>query len=226
MLVLGIDTSTSVGSVAIYSEESGTLGEMTTNINKTHSENIMVAIDNILNMTNYTIKDIDKIAVSIGPGSFTGIRIGVAVAKGIACSGNYKIAGVNELDAIACNSTNNDIEICSLIDARKERVYRCSYKWNENELERLEEYSVGELREYLELRKNVKTLYLGDGAIKYKNIIKEITGENSIFSSKALNIPRASLIAELSLDKEDNLYTMEPFYLSKTQAEREKELKK
>lgn len=223
MLILGIDTSTNVGTVAIYSDTKGTLGEISVNINKTHSENIMVMIDELFKLTNTTINDVDKIAVSIGPGSFTGIRIGVAVAKGLASATNCKIVGVNELDVIAGNSTSNECEICSIIDARKERGYYCTFKYENGILKQLEDYKVGELREFLESRKEIKTLYLGDGAINYKNLISSIVGENGLFAPKSLNLPRASVVAELGVNGEDNLYTMEPIYLSKSQAEREKE---
>ena len=223
MLILGIDTSTNVGTVAIYSDVKGTLGEISVNINKTHSENIMVMIDELFKLTNTTINDVDKIAVSIGPGSFTGIRIGVAVAKGLASATNCKIVGVNELDVIAGNSTSNECEICSIIDARKERGYYCTFKYENGILKQLEDYKVGELREFLETRKEIRTVYLGDGAINYKNLISNIVGENGLFSPKSLNLPRASVVAELGINNEDNLYTMEPIYLSKSQAEREKE---
>lgn len=223
MLILGIDTSTNVGTLAIYSDTKGTLGEISVNINKTHSENIMVMIDELFKLTNTTINDIDKIAVSIGPGSFTGIRIGVAVAKGLASATNCKIVGVNELDVIAGNSTSNECEICSIIDARKERGYYCTFKYENGILKQLEDYKVGELREFLETRKEIRTVYLGDGAINYKNLISNIVGENGLFAPKSLNLPRASVVAELGINNEDNLYTMEPIYLSKSQAEREKE---
>lgn len=223
MLILGIDTSTNVGTVAIYSDTKGTLGEISVNINKTHSENIMVMIDELFKLTNTTINDIDKIAVSIGPGSFTGIRIGVAVAKGLASATNCKIVGVNELDVIAGNSTSNECEICSIIDARKERGYYCTFKYENGILKQLEDYKVGELKEFLETRKEIRTVYLGDGAINYKNLISNIVGENGLFAPKSLNLPRASVVAELGINNEDNLYTMEPIYLSKSQAEREKE---
>lgn len=223
MLILGIDTSTNVGSVAIYSDVKGTLGEISININKTHSENIMVMIDYLFQLTGTTINDIDKIAVSIGPGSFTGIRIGVAVAKGLASATNCKIVGVNELDIIAGNSSNNDCCICPIIDARKERGYFSTFKYENNTLNQVGDYEVGELKEFLEKMKDTKTLYLGDGALKYRSLISEITKDNGLFAEKSLCLPRASVLCELSVDREDNLYTMEPIYLSKSQAEREKE---
>lgn len=223
MLILGIDTSTNVGSVAIYSDVKGTLGEISININKTHSENIMVMIDYLFQLTGTTINDIDKIAVSIGPGSFTGIRIGVAVAKGLASATNCKIVGVNELDIIAGNSSNNDCFICPIIDARKERGYFSIFKYEDSNLKQVGDYEVGELKEFLEKMKDTKTLYLGDGALKYRSLISEITKDNGLFAEKSLCLPRASVLCELSVDREDNLYTMEPIYLSKSQAEREKE---
>ena len=223
MLILAIDTSTNVGTVALYSTETGLVGEIAINIKKTHSENIMVAIDNLLALTEYTIKDVDKFAVSIGPGSFTGIRIGVAVAKGLAYSTGKTIVGVNELDAIANGISETDCEIIPIIDARKERGYYCRYIFEDGKIVRKEDYGVGEIREYLEDKKDKKILFTGDGALKYAKLIKEIMGENAKFALKSLSLPKASIIAEISENLEDNLYTLEPFYLSKAQAEREKE---
>lgn len=225
MLILAVDTSTNVGTVALYSSETGLIGEITINIKRTHSENIMVAIDDLLKLTEHTINDVDKLAVSIGPGSFTGIRIGVAVAKGLAYSLGKEIAGINELDAIAYGAVETDCEIIPIIDARKERGYYSRYRYENGKLVRTDDYGVGEIREYLEDKKDRKILFLGDGALKYSELIKEVMGENAKFAMKSLTLPRASLIAELAVEREDNLYTMEPFYLSKAQAEREKERK-
>lgn len=159
MLVLAIDTSTNVGTVGLYSSETGLVGEVSINIKRTHSENIMVAIDNILKLTEHKIEDIDKIAVSIGPGSFTGIRIGVAVAKGLAYSTGKSIVGVNELDIIASGIANTEYGIIPIIDARKERGYYSTYKYENNLLKRIDEYGVGEIREYLEDKK-IERFYL------------------------------------------------------------------
>ena len=162
---------------------------------------------------------------SIGPGSFTGIRIGVAVVKGLAYSTGKTIAGINELDAIAYGANETDCEIIPIIDARKERGYYSRYSYENGKLVRQDEYGVGEIREYLEDKKDKKILFLGDGALKYQELIKEIMGNNAKFAIKSLSLPRASVIAEISEKQEDNLYTLEPFYLSKAQAEREKERK-
>lgn len=223
MLILAVDTSTNVGSAALYSSETGLIGEVTLNIKRTHSENIMTAIDDILKLTEHTINNVDKFAVSIGPGSFTGIRIGVAVVKGLAYSTGKTIAGINELDAIAYGANETDCEIIPIIDARKERGYYSRYSYENGKLVRKDEYGVGEIREYLEDKKDKKILFLGDGALKYQNLIKEIMGDNAKFAMKSLSLPKASVIAEISEKQEDNLYTLEPFYLSKAQAEREKE---
>ncbi|MGL4687730.1 MAG: tRNA (adenosine(37)-N6)-threonylcarbamoyltransferase complex dimerization subunit type 1 TsaB, partial [Fusobacteriaceae bacterium] len=133
MLVLAIDTSTKVGTVALYLKEKGPVGEITLNSNSNHSETIMGGIDSLFKLTNLSIKDVDTVAVSTGPGSFTGIRIGVALAKGLAFSLNKSIVGVNELEVIANLVTIEDknIKIMPMIDARKLRVYYSLYGKNE-----------------------------------------------------------------------------------------------
>ncbi len=224
MLILAIDTSTKVGAVAIYSQEKGIIAEIVLNCGNNHSENIMNAIDGLFKISKCSIKDIDKVAVSIGPGSFTGIRIGVGIAKGLAYSIGKPIVGINTLDIIANLSTviDRDVKVISMVDARKERVYYGVYNKLQDNLELEKDYCDGEVREILKEYKNNKVLFLGDGAINYKEIIQEEMGENGFFSKNSLSIPRASILAEISLGKEnDNLITLEPYYISKSQAERE-----
>lgn len=228
MLILAIDTTTKISGVALYSLENGLLGEINLNSGKNHSENIMVVVDNLFKLTNVLPNDIDKIAVSTGPGSFTGIRIGVAVAKGLGYSLKKEIVGINELDVIANLSgrVHGNMQVMAMIDARKERVYYGKYKEINGKLTLISNYLDGELREILKYEKDKKTLFLGDAAHQYKSIISEIMGENAVFYSKALSIPRGAVVAELSIEKKsDNLMTLEPFYISKTQAEREKSIK-
>ena len=223
MLILAIDTSTNIGTVSIFDDKKGIVGEITLNVKQNHSAITMTTIDTLFNLTGIDKKEIDKVAVSIGPGSFTGIRIGVGLAKGLAYALKKPIAGINELDMIA-NSYSGDKKVIAMLDARKERVFYGVYtKKNENFF--LEgEYEARELKDILE-NIDEEIVFVGDGAIAYEELIKNELKDNAFFIKKSLNIPRASLLAELALDREDNLFTLEPYYVTKSQAEREKESK-
>ncbi|WP_297597003.1 tRNA (adenosine(37)-N6)-threonylcarbamoyltransferase complex dimerization subunit type 1 TsaB [uncultured Cetobacterium sp.] len=223
MLILAIDTSTSIGTLALYDSKNGVVGEITLNVKQNHSAITMTTLDTLLNLTGTEKKEIDKVAVSTGPGSFTGIRIGVGLAKGLAYALKKPIAGINELDLLAHMYTG-DKKVVAMLDARKERVF-CGVYRRENETFILEgEYMAEELEKILE---NIveETVFVGDGAFIYKELIKNKIGEKAIFIPNSLNISRASLLAELAVDKEDNLFTLEPYYVTKSQAEREKESK-
>lgn len=222
MLILAIDTSTRIGTAAIYSDEQGIIGEIILNCGNNHSETVMNAIDSLFKITKIDKKMINKIAVSIGPGSFTGIRIGVGIAKGLAYSLGIPIIGINELDVIAnlAGVFSEEIKVIPMIDARKERVYYSVYSKN---TQRISEYLDGELEKIIDEYKNERIIFLGDGAINYKKLIIEKMHCEPIFYSKTLSIPRASILAELALEREDdNIITLEPFYISKSQAERGK----
>ena len=226
MLILAIDTATKIGSVALYEDKTGIIGEINLYVKVNHSNVIMKAVDSLFDLSGYTIKDVDKIAVTTGPGSFTGIRIGVAIAKGLAYSLKKPIIGINELDVLAETGEEREGLIVPLIDARKERIYYSQYKYENRKLVRKEEYKDGELRDILEKLKGEKVVFIGDGAIVKQELIKEIMGEDNIVFSKVNSIPRAAMAAQMALHHEDdNIYTLEPFYLNKSQAEREKELR-
>ncbi len=223
MLILAIDTATKIGSVALYEDKTGIIGEINLYVKVNHSNVIMKAVDSLFDLSGYTIKDVDKIAVTTGPGSFTGIRIGVAIAKGLAYSLKKPIIGINELDVLAETGEEREGLIVPLIDARKERVYYSQYKYENRKLVRKEEYKDGELRDILEKLKGEKVAFIGDGAIVNQELIKEIMGEDNIVFSKVNSIPRAAMAAQMALHHEDdNIYTLEPFYLNKSQAERER----
>lgn len=226
MLVLAIDTATKIGSVALYDDKIGVIGEINLYVKVNHSNVIMDAVDSLFKLSGLTIKDVDRIAVTIGPGSFTGIRIGTAIAKGLAYSLKKTIVGVNELDVLAHMGENREDIIVPLIDARKERVYFSKYRYIDNILLREEEYKDGELREILDDLKGKKVTFIGDGATVNEKLINEILEKDYTIFSKANSIPRAGVAAQISLHlPEDNLYTLEPLYVNKSQAEREKEEK-
>ncbi len=228
MLILAIDTSTKTGSVSVFHDRRGVLAELTLNINLNHSDTLMSAVDTVLKFSEYDISDIDRIAVGTGPGSFTGIRVGVGAAKGLAYSVGAEIVGINELDALASMVSYTDMKVVPLIDARKGRVYYCEYEYNNDsrELEKISEYSDGHLDEILE-KYSGNVIFTGDGSLNYREMIIEKMGNRAYFNRVSSSSIKASIMAELSIDMEtENLFVLEPFYHSKTQAERMKESKK
>jgi len=201
MLLLGIDTSTKICTCSIYDSEAGVIAETSLSVKKNHSK-----------ISDLNIKDIDKIAVAIGPGSFTGVRIALGIAKGLAMALNKGLVAVNELDILEAMASDNENEIIPLIDARKERVY---YKYQGK---CQDDYLINLLSS---LDKNKKYVFVGDGAINYTDILKENLGENAIIVPRYNSFPRASVLCELSLNREDaNIYTVEPEYISKSRAEK------
>lgn len=215
MLILGIDTSTKICSCAIYDNSNGVVAETSLSVKKNHSNIVMPIIDNLFKISGLNINDIDKIAVAIGPGSFTGVRIALGIAKGLALALNKPLVAVNELEileAIAKDFSAADF-IIPLIDARKERVY---YKHKEVYLD---DYLINLLQI---LEKNKKYVFVGDGAVAYKNIIEKNLKENTYILPNFHSFPRATILCQLALSKQEaNIYTLEPEYISKSRAERE-----
>lgn len=212
MLILGIDTSTKICTCSIFDSENGVIAETSLSVKKNHSNIVMPIIDNLFKISDLTINDIDKIAVAIGPGSFTGVRIALGIAKGLAMGLNKPLIAVNELDILEAIASGNENEIVPLIDARKERVY---YKYQNKYVD---DYLINLISNF---DKNKKYVFVGDGAINYKNILKENLGYNAIILPMYNAFPRASILSELALKKEEaNIYTLEPEYISKSRAEK------
>ncbi len=224
MLVLAIDTSTNAGSVALFDDKKGLVGEEFLNVKRNHSDTIMKAIDNLLVNSNTDIEKVEKVGVAIGPGSFTGIRVGVSIAKGFVFGKKKDIVGYNTLDLIANNVTYTDKYIMPLIDARKGRAYFSLYKYEKGNVVRVEGYQDGTIEEFLVEYKEKEIIFVGDGSQNYKELIKEVMGEKAYIVSDVQAYPKASVLAQLTAELEkDNEFALEPYYHSKTQAEREKE---
>ena len=212
MLILGIDTSTKICTCSIFESENGVIAETSLSVKKNHSNIVMPIIDNLFKISDLNINDIDKIAVAIGPGSFTGVRIALGIAKGLAMALNKPLIAVNELDILEAIADGNENETIPLIDARKERVY---YKYQGNYID---DYLINLISNF---DKNKKYVFVGDGAINYTNILKDNLGENAIVLPMYNSFPRASVLCELALNKEEaNIYTLEPEYISKSRAEK------
>lgn len=212
MLILGIDTSTKICTCSIFDSENGVIAETSLSVKKNHSNIVMPIIDNLFKISDLNINDIDKIAVAIGPGSFTGVRIALGIAKGLAMALNKPLIAVNELDILEAIASGNKNEIIPLIDARKERVY---YKYQNTYID---DYLINLISNF---DKNKKYVFVGDGAINYTNILKDNLGDNAVILPMYNSLPRASILCELALNKEEaNIYTLEPEYISKSRAEK------
>jgi tRNA threonylcarbamoyladenosine biosynthesis protein TsaB len=222
--ILGIDTSTKIATIAVIDEEK-VLGEYTLNQEMSHSENLIPMIKELLNNLYIKIEDIDLYGVAIGPGSFTGLRIGVAAVKSLAHLFNKPIVGVSTLQGMAYNLPHNEIVI-PMIDARRDRVYTGVYSWENGILKTIKADDVLEMEVLLDELKDYDTIVVnGDGSILYKDrLIHNL--KDVKFSTKGQNICKATSICELALLKYNNgelddFYTLAPEYLRETQAQRE-----
>lgn len=246
MNILSIDSSSKVATVALMKDDK-LFGEITLNDKKEHSVILMSIIETLLNNSNLTIDDIDGYVVSKGPGSFTGLRIGMATIKGLSFGSSKPYVSVSSLDALALSVANFNGIICPIMDALRNSVYTSLYKGcpsdigysNEIDsislnseppvkLEQLLDYSALYLDELIEIikEKNTKVIFIGDGVDKYKDyLIKQCP--NCYFPPNHLNLVRASSLGELGsiLLRNGNFDdpNSTPFYLKKSQAEREYE---
>lgn len=225
MKVLAIDTSSIVATVAVMDNQK-LISEYTLNHKKTHSQKLMPIIKDVLGVCELEVGDIDLFAVSTGPGSFTGLRIGVATAKALAHSVGRPIVGVSTLDALAYNIPYYHGVICPILDAKREQVYTAIYRWT-NTIERVTDYMATSIDDLLQIlmTMNERTIFVGDGVYSFREVIVDNMGRLADFPPKHSLMQRAATIAELGLEKYDMGYsddymTLVPFYLRKSQAER------
>ena len=223
MKILAVDTSSKICAVAIL-EENNVIDEIKLDNGKTHSENLMPIIKEVLEKNNLTLKDINLIAVSVGPGSFTGIRIGIATIKPMAEVYNLPVASVTSLETLARNVETEDTEvtIISLIDARNNQVYAGFFNNEYNLKEKEVAEDIAEILKKAE--KYQKIIFVGDGAILHKEKIEENLKDKEISFSKcneqtAINTGKIGYKKYLEKDLK-NADTILPIYLRKSQAER------
>ncbi|MFZ7133715.1 MAG: tRNA (adenosine(37)-N6)-threonylcarbamoyltransferase complex dimerization subunit type 1 TsaB [Eubacteriales bacterium] len=231
MRILAIDTSTMVSTVAVMDEDK-VLSEISMNCKKNHSEKIIIYIDEAIKSTEYTLRDMDLFTCSIGPGSFTGLRIAIATVKGLAQSLNKPVMGISSLEALAFNIPNNHQCICPIIDAQRDEVYTAMYQWVRGELiPRTQERVVSIdalLHNIRETHKNV--IFLGDGIYKIPENL-DVEMEKLIqVAPISHRMLRASSIANLARIKREkgmvqNYSELLPNYMRKSQAEVQLELK-
>ena len=227
MIILSIDSSSSVATCALLRDDC-LLSEYVINNKREHSVLIMNIVEMLLADNAIDIDDVDGFVVSKGPGSFTGLRIGMATIKGLAFGANKPYVSVSSLDALAYSSINFNGIICPIMDALRDSVYTCLYKNENGNLQPLIDYSALDLEELVSLlkEKDDNILFTGDGIIKHKSYLQEHL-PNAIFAPNHLSLVRASSLGELGLKlllngKCDDVNSA-PLYLKKPQAQRELE---
>ena len=226
MRVLAIDTTSNVATAAVVEDEL-LLGERILNFKKTHSQKIMPMISELLSELELKATDIDVFAVANGPGSFTGLRIGVATIKALAHSVNKPVVGVSTLAGMAYNLPYCEHIIVPIMDARRNQVYTASYIWDEDGFKELSEDEAISIEECVaSCGEFLDTVFVGDGVGVHRAYIEEQLGDRAHFVPASSALQRASSIAMIAMEKAKNGEVMKynelvPFYLRKSQAERE-----
>jgi len=224
MIVLGIDSSTQVNTVALL-QDGQLLCETVLNTKRNHSQRLMPMVDMLLKEAELGVENIDGVAVSLGPGSFTGLRIGMTTGKALAWSLNKPIVGISSLDGIAFNVQGATGIICPILNARRSQVYTAIYKMDKGEPKRISDYMAIEPMELIKELKNHKQItLLGDGIEEFISIFAENLEKSLIIPSSANRLPRASHIAYLGWKRllkgeQDDVINLAPLYVRNADAE-------
>jgi tRNA threonylcarbamoyladenosine biosynthesis protein TsaB len=267
MKLFAIETSTMLGGIAVIDDSAGLIAEARLNVKSTHSERLMTEIDHIMKHSGVKLSDIDAFAISIGPGSFTGLRIGLSTVKGFAFATGRPIVAVPTLEALAWNFPYCRYPVCTMFDARKKEVYAALFYWEGNGFVRLlEEMSVkvddltetvrarflteneqevsqapnlslpaggnceGDLKSGLCRGKgngrfsHENILFIGEGALLYKDRILETFKEKAILPPPDRMAPSPANVAAIGMQKAlrgefSEPISLIPFYVRRSEAE-------
>lgn len=228
MKLIALDSSGLVASVAIVTEDA-VLAEYTVNYKKTHSQTLLPMLDEIVKMVGLDLSEVDGIAIAEGPGSFTGLRIGAATAKGLGLALGKPIIPVPTMDGLAYNLFGTDRLICPMMDARRNQVYTGLYECKEDRLNVLIEQKAADVKDMIEEINQIgrSVIFLGDGTSAYETIIKENIKVEYQFAPAHLSRQRAAAIGGLAIqyfkqNKIQKAAEHAPVYLRLSQAERER----
>ncbi|MDO5424751.1 MAG: tRNA (adenosine(37)-N6)-threonylcarbamoyltransferase complex dimerization subunit type 1 TsaB [Eubacteriales bacterium] len=229
MKILAIDSSGLVASVAVVEDET-MLAEYTVNYKKTHSQTLLPMLGEISKMIELDLQSIDAIAVAAGPGSFTGLRIGSATAKGLGLALEKPLISVPTVDALAYNLYDTDKLVCPLMDARRSQVYTGIYEFQGRELRVLEPQAPVPVSDIVEKLNEMgrEVLFLGDGVPVYQEKIEELIRVPHAYAPAHMNKQRAAAVAVLAQKyyregKTETAAAHQPVYLRMSQAEQERE---
>lgn len=231
MKILALDSSGMTASVAVVEDEN-MLAEYTVNYKKTHSQTLLPMLDAAVQMIQLKLDTVDAIAVASGPGSFTGLRIGSATAKGLGLALDKPIIGVPTTQAMAYNLYGAEGVVCPIMDARRNQVYTGIYAFENGRLEILEDQMAADIHQVIEKLDALerRVIFTGDGVLVYREVIEENIRVPAGYAPAHVNRQRAGAVAALAMEylKEGRTQTAaehRPEYLRVSQAERERQEK-
>jgi tRNA threonylcarbamoyladenosine biosynthesis protein TsaB len=223
MIILAVETSTMLGGVAVMDSETGLIAEIRLNVKTTHSERLMTAISQVLSQSGIDLSRIDAFAVASGPGSFTGLRIGLSTVKGLSYATGKPIVTVPTLEAFAWNFPYCMHPVCLMLDARRGEVYSALFRWqDERFIREIEEVSIAP--ENLLSMMNGDVLFAGEGVLVYRDNIEKAMGRRAWIAPADKMVPAPSNIALLGLKKAEqgeftDPFDAVPFYIRRSEAE-------
>jgi len=222
MRLLAIDTSTMLGGVAIMDNDT-LVAEARINVKVTHSERLMPEIDHVLAQSGLEISDIDVFAFAVGPGSFTGLRVGLSTVKGLVYATGKKLVAVPTLEAFAWNIPFSKYPVCPLLDARKKEVYAGLFKWTDNGFVRVINEQVVEIGRLLS-EINGPAFFLGEGSLIYRERIEDALNDRALFAPPQAMVPSPSNVAYLGMriaerGEFSDPAGLVPLYLRRSEAE-------
>lgn len=228
MKILALDSSGLVAGIAVV-EDDNLLGEYTINYKKTHSQTLLPMLDAVAGMIELDLDTIDAIAVSAGPGSFTGLRIGSATAKGLGLALDKPLIHIPTVDALACNLWGCEKLVCPLMDARRNQTYTGIYRFDNGCLKVIQEQCAVGIDAIINQVNEIgqPVVFLGDGVPVFRSYIEENCKVRFLFAPAHMNKQRAGSVAWLGLQyaeagKLETAAEHRPDYLRLSQAERER----
>jgi len=216
-----MDTSNQVLGVSLM-RDGQILGEVMTNLTKNHSVRLMPAIDKLMNEVSLKPEQLDKIVVAKGPGSYTGVRIGISTAKTMAWALNIPVIGVSSLEVLAYQGRLHNGYICPFFDARRGLVFTGLYQWKSNKLEVISEEKNVPMEDVLKqlTTEEKEVLFISPDIAIYQEAIQQSLGERAIIPEGAYHLPQASHLAMAGLTKNaDETHHLTPNYLRLAEAE-------
>lgn len=222
MILLAVDTSTSVGGVALL-DGTRLVAESRLNVRVTHSERLMGEIHAVLSHAKIAIGDVDVFAVASGPGSFTGLRVGVSTVKGLVFATGKRLVTVPTLEAFAWNLPRCRHDVCPLLDARKKQVYGAVFSWDGEGFERTISEQAIQIDNLVQLIKE-PVVFIGEGALLYGDVIRDRLGTLALFGHPPSMVPAPSNVAFLGMKRAlrgefADPVAATPLYLRRSEAE-------